>query len=159
MPLQIAMILTDIWYCLKVAWNCRKHLHTLPSIKDKINKTHMNEFAGRYASEVSRDDWRAPGTSGTFQPDLCVNLHTLDTTSVGHLHGTHGTRPRDGCNPNVEVCRHMSLFLVFSPTVAPAQMLQFAGRARELEGWELECRYYTIIWTKEFVLLHRLLTH
>ena len=23
---------------------------------------------------------------------------------IGHIHGTHGTRPRGGCNPDVEVC-------------------------------------------------------
>ena len=71
-----------------------------------MNKQHIKEFAVRYASEV------------TSRPDFYVTRHRLDRTSAGqtgHFHGTNGTRPRDGCNPKVEVSRQISLcLLVFS---------------------------------------------
>ena len=75
--------------CLKVARNWFKHEHKVPSMRKMINETHVHEIAGRYASEVSGDNLRAPGTSGTSRPDLCVNLRSLDRM------GTNGTSPRD----------------------------------------------------------------
>ena len=58
----------------------------------------------------------APGTFGTARPDFCANLLGFDRMSVGqtgHLHRTHGTHPQDGCNPDVELCRQLSLRLLF----------------------------------------------
>ena len=82
-----------------------------------INKEHIKEFGGRYPLEVSwgrfggesRDTRDAP-------PDLCVIPHRLDRISAGqtgHSHRTNGTRPQDGCNPNVGVSRRISLCLLF----------------------------------------------
>ena len=49
--------------------------------------------------------------------DVCAFSRELDRMSAGptgHVHGTHGTRPRDGCDPRAEVSRQISLCLLFS---------------------------------------------
>ena len=55
------------------------------------------------------------GTSGTSRPDLCAIPNRLDRMSAGqtgHVHGTNGTRPRDGCGPEGGVPRQISLCLL-----------------------------------------------
>ena len=37
----------------------------------------------------------------------------MSVGQTGHFHGTKGTRPRDGCDPTVEVSRQISLLLLF----------------------------------------------
>ena len=86
-------------------------------IKEKDTK---NIFGGRFASEVSRGQFggRVSRTSGTSRTDFCLISHKVDRMSAGQMeyfHGTSGARPRDGCDPNVEVSRHIPLcFSVFS---------------------------------------------
>ena len=50
--------------------------------------------------------WGRILTSGMSRPHLCVILHRLHRQSAGqtgHFHGSNGTRPRDGCGPEVGV--------------------------------------------------------
>ena len=70
-----------------------------------MNKEHIKEFGGRRASEVCRG--RFGGDSRDMR-ELCVVPYRLDRMSAGQtgrFHWTHGTRPRDGCGPEVEVSR------------------------------------------------------
>ena len=56
-----------------------------------------------------------PGTPGTSRPDLCVIPYRLDKMfagQTGHSHGTIGTSPQHGCNPNVGVSLQISRCLL-----------------------------------------------
>ena len=63
---------------------------------------------------------KCPGTAGgrgpgTSEPDFCATPRRLDRMSAGqtgHFHRTNGTRPRDGCDPTVEVSHRISFCLL-----------------------------------------------
>ena len=77
-----------------------------------INKEHTKEFGAQYASEVSRGRASPPKHPG--RPGLIYVQFHIDWAERlrEKRDGTNGTRPQDGCNPEVEVSSHISFFAI-----------------------------------------------
>ena len=72
-----------------------------------IGKTHTQDL------QILRED--TLGATCSAGPFCLLPTHRLDRMSpgqTGHFHRTNGTRPRDGCGPEVGVSRQISLCLL-----------------------------------------------